>query len=87
MPDDTLSQLLYNMALRDSFDGVGRLLVSDVKHDVDRNLTVDKIIAVWKQHYPKYTIEQRSNNVLLIYWDGLEDTKGNRSTRTPVNIA
>jgi hypothetical protein len=85
MDDSTLSQILLRMARQDSFDNVGRLLVSDVRSGVgDRALTAEKILQVWGQHFPSYEADHRSGNVILIYWDGRGTAQSERNARVPV---
>jgi hypothetical protein len=85
MDNFTLSQILMRMARQDTFDGVGRLLVTDVQKGVaDKTLTAEKILQVWEEAYPTYDTDQRSDNVILIFWDGRNATRNVRGVREVV---
>lgn len=70
---------------RDTWDGVGRVLLTDVRSEAnDRTITIEDVAQALTQLYPKSDVEPRSENIILIFWDGKDIIKGARSTRPPL---
>jgi hypothetical protein len=82
------AKILHNLATKDTNqDNIGRLLITELRHEFDdKTLTADSITQLWQQYYPDVDIEEKTVNVLLVYWDGKQTTKEKRSHQTPVNI-
>jgi hypothetical protein len=81
------AQILHNLASQDTSDGIGRLILSTCRTELDnKHLSIQDIIALWRRHYPILDIEQRNGNILLIYWDGKTNIRENRQSQAPVNI-
>lgn len=69
--------ILKGMAKRDTFNGVGRLILSEVQLEIGK-ATPEEIIETWNTYNQKDTIEH-DNNVFLIYWGGKADVKETRN--------
>lgn len=84
--DDDLIKTLYQKARREaSNDNVGRILLSDARDVADnKHLTIQEIIVLWRKTYPAIEVEQRTGNVILVYWDGKNSLRNIRSTRSPI---
>ena len=72
--------ILRGIAKRDTYDYVGRLILKEAQLEIGP-VTAQEIIDTWQTHYPKDTVEQ-SGNVLLIYWGGKERIEEKRDGRT-----
>lgn len=84
MDSNAIAAVLLRMARDDTMDDVGRLLISDVQREIgDPKLTVASIMNAWKEHYPKYEITQRTDNIILVFWSGQNATRNIRSLRAP----
>jgi hypothetical protein len=71
------AQLLKGMAKRDTFNGVGRLILSEVQLEIGK-ASPEEIMETWETYNHKDTIEQ-SGKVFLIYWGGKADVKETRN--------
>jgi hypothetical protein len=72
------AQLLKGMAKRDTYDGVGRLILKEIQLELG-NITSAEVVETWQTYNHKDTIEQTNNNIFLIYWGGKETVKETRS--------
>jgi hypothetical protein len=81
--NDVLIQTLHRTAREDTNpDGIGRILLADARQIADNKyLTCQNIMELWKRKYPTIDIEQRTNNILLIYWDGKETVQNTRKAQ------
>jgi hypothetical protein len=75
------AKMLYQIAQKDTFNGVGRLQLAEVQYELGA-LTADQIIGVWQATYPDKTIEQQGN-IFLIYWQGKEEVRNQRNNLAP----
>lgn len=76
LTEKQIAQILYGIAQRDTFNGVGRIILNDAREVTDNKyLQLQELLQFWQKHYPILEAETKSN-VLLIYWDG----KDNRQT-------
>lgn len=73
------TRTLYTIAKHDTdLDNVGRILLSDARDAADnQKLTPWDVIRYWQVSYPTIDIENKSN-VLLVYWDGKQETLNRR---------
>lgn len=78
------AKILFQMAKRDTYNGVGRLQLSEVQFELGK-ITAEEILETWMNIYPKQTIVQQGN-IFLIYWAGKETVKTQRSNMTPINL-
>jgi hypothetical protein len=70
IPEKQTAAILHTFARRDTFDGVGRIILSDARDILDdKHLQIDDLLLLWRRYYPTIDIESKSN-VALIYWDG-----------------
>jgi hypothetical protein len=69
--------ILKGMAKRDTFNGVGRLILSEVQLEIGK-ASPEEIMETWETYNHKDTIEQ-SGKVFLIYWGGKADVKETRN--------
>lgn len=74
--------ILRGMARRDTYDGVGRLILKEVQVEI-HNITAEEIIQTWNTYNHKDSIEQEGN-VFKIYWGGKDKLESKRSLRTPI---
>lgn len=86
MDNKTLAQFAVRMARDDTFDDVGRILLTDLNANYPfakgaQNITAEQVIKTIKEHYPEYDTIQRTDNIILIYWRGLQRTQTERSQR------
>lgn len=72
---------LKAMAKRDTFDNVGRLIMSEIKLELGYN-TPQEVIDAWETYNPKDNIEQ-TGNIFKIYWGGKTNVQEERGTRAP----
>jgi hypothetical protein len=73
------AKILYATAKHDTFDGVGRVILSEAREILDnKHLEIHELYTFWQTSYPLIEASYRSN-VLLIYWDG-KDSR----VRTPI---
>lgn len=87
MDNHTLAQTLHRIAKRDvNQSNIGRLILPELKHETTENLTAQTIMALWQQFYPEETADHRTENIILIYFDGKDTTKNIRNTQTPTNL-
>ncbi len=85
MDDNSLAQVLMRSAKHDTFDDIGRIIVSDMSYDVaDKTLTAERVKELFEKYYPGYDVEIRTKNIVLIYWSGKEAVKNARELRAPV---
>lgn len=92
MDSKSLAKILYRMASSDrNPDGVGRLILSELKDAFCvgegkqiRELTVQDIIILFHKFYPKVEVEQRTDNILLIWFEGKADTQNRRNVHKTV---
>ena len=64
------AKILYATAKRDTFDGAGRIILSEAREILDnKHLEIHQLYTFWQTSYPLIEASYRSN-VLLIYWDG-----------------
>ena len=72
------------MAHRDTYDGVGRLILKEVQVELGA-ITPDELKETWQTYNQKDTIEAtQEGKVFLIYWGGKEETRENRNRKTPI---
>jgi hypothetical protein len=64
----TLVKIIERTAKHDIFNGVGRIIVSDFQNELSEPITAEEILTVWQEFYPYSRIEQRTKNVILIYF-------------------
>jgi hypothetical protein len=70
LTEKQIAQILHTTAQRDTFDGVGRIILSDARSIADnKHLQIDDVITLWRRYYPIIDIDSRSN-VALVYWNG-----------------
>ena len=73
--------ILKGMAKRDTFDGVGRLILKEVQLELGP-VTPEQIMEDWQNYNTKDTIEQtQDGNVFLIYWNGKQTVEETRSLK------
>jgi len=69
MDKRTLAAIVYTLSRKDIWRSRGRIILSDFKKTVDQpNLTAEEIINAFKTFYPQYPIDQRTENVIIIYF-------------------
>ena len=73
-----IAKILYGTATKDTFDGIGRLILSEARQITEnKTMQIEELAQFWQQHYPLIDAEIRGN-VLLIFWDGKEDVRSIR---------
>jgi len=84
-----LARTLHRLAKEDcTLENVGRIIVSDAaKLTQTPTLNGTQIIALLQQYYSKagYGYDLRTENVLLVYFDGKQPLREKRSQQTPAN--
>lgn len=70
---------LKHMAYKDTFDGVGRLILKEVQVELGP-ITAEEILETWQKYNLKDTIQQEGN-VFLVYWGGKENLEEKRGIR------
>jgi len=81
LTNQQIAQVFYNTAKTDTYNGVGRIILSEARDAADnKHLTVYDVQQIWRENYPLIDAETKSN-VLLIYWNGKDAT---RSTYQPI---
>ena len=79
-----LAQTLYRLARCDlNTDNIGRLTLTDLTETL-QPLTPRQIITLFHEFYPGVTVEQRTPNILLVYFDGKEATRDRRNVNVTV---
>jgi len=79
------ARILHNLARQDSFDNIGRLFLAEAKQATQNPaLYSDTIREVWREYYPEETAEQKQENLILIYFDGKEQTRNVRDAQKPI---
>ena len=73
-------QFLKQLAKKDTYDGVGRLILKEVQLTLGPVSTDEVISLWWNQNNSKDTITQEGN-VLLIYWGGQDKVDSKRELR------
>jgi hypothetical protein len=68
--------ILKGMAKKDTYDGVGRLILKEVQVELGP-VTSEEILELWQNCNLKDTIEQ-TDNIFLIYWGGKADLEETR---------
>lgn len=88
MDSKPLAETLCRIARQDTnSDNIGRLIISECQNELNYpTLNAQEILKVFHEYYPKAELDHRTQNVILVFWDGKEDIKNSRSMRTPVNI-
>ena len=76
------AKMLFQIAQRDTFNGVGRLQLAEVQYELGQ-MSADQIIGIWQAVYPDKTIVQQ-DNILLIYWNGKAETRNQRDNLAPI---
>lgn len=71
MDKGTLAQLTYNQAMKDLFGGKGRIIINEFTQTIplpegEKPITAQEIIDAFKEAYPQFPIEQRTQNIILI---------------------
>lgn len=67
----TIAQTLLQLARNDDFNGVGRLMLAEVRRELqDPSLQLQDIIRLLNQYAPQMTIEPRPKNTVFIYFNG-----------------
>ncbi len=85
LTEEDKAKILYRLAQQDVNDGVGRLLLFDVRDRLDdKHLTMENIIELWQKHYPTITIDPKTSNVAHIYLEGKDKTLQQRKQREPI---
>lgn len=82
MDNWALAKILERIAKKDMFDGVGRILIPDLNDSLREPVTAEQILAVWTEYYPCWRIEQRTKNIILVFFD--EPYESDRSQRLPI---
>lgn len=85
MDQQSLAQSLHRIARQDCMDDVGRLMIRELKYEVQQELTAEQIIQLFKQYYPEVTVYIHTDRMLLVYFNGRSSTKNVRNSYTPVN--
>lgn len=82
---EDIAQTLYNKALSDASDGVGRLLLFEVR-DVadDKHLQAQDLLALWREFFPLIPIDQCTGNVFKIYFNDKRLVEKLRGAREPI---
>lgn len=63
--------ILDSIAHRDTFNGVGRVLLSEARDKLDcKNLSMKDMVDIYQNKYPTVEIERATGNVMLVYFDG-----------------
>jgi hypothetical protein len=75
------AKMLFQIAQKDTFNGVGRLQLTEVQYELGA-LTADQIIGIWQATYPNKTIEQQGS-IFLIYWQGKDEVRNQRNNLAP----
>jgi hypothetical protein len=77
-----IAKIFYGVAQRDTFNGVGRIILSDARNITDnKHLQISDLQTLWQTHYPLIDCEVRSNT-LAIYWDGKDTIRLQRNLNT-----
>ena len=80
MDDKTLAVTLYRLAREDlNPDNIGRLILTEVASQLDTPPRAEQVITLFRTFYSGVTVEQRTSNILLVYFDGKQDTQNRRS--------
>lgn len=74
------AMILKGLARRDTYDGVGRLILKEIQVELGP-ITPEEIIETWETYNHKDTIQQEGN-LFKIYWGGKADLEEKRSLRT-----
>ena len=82
LSDKDVAQILINTARKDSFNGVGRIILSDARYIMDnKQLQIDELVQFLRVHFPALDIDARSNTA-QIFWDGKGAVQLIRKTAT-----
>lgn len=74
--------IMYSKARSDIFDGIGRVLLSDIRGITDnKKMSVADMITIWEGKYPTIEVSQATGNVMLVYFDGKEATRFARKSK------
>ena len=86
MDQNALAQVLLRLARQDvNADNIGRLLISDCRSETyNPTLNGAEITRLFKLYYPAITVEARTENVILIYFDTKPEVRKRRSKAPPV---
>jgi hypothetical protein len=81
LTEQQIARVLYGVAQRDTFDGVGRIILSDARTITDdKHLQIDDLLTLWRKYYPIIDIDSKSN-VALIYWEGKDTMRDQRDIK------
>ena len=84
----TITKQLIDLARKNDFNGVGRITLSEARYYLDdKTLRCEDIIRLIKQYYPKMDVEQRTGNVLLVYFDGKNNLRNIRDIHKVIQPA
>lgn len=85
MDQTTLAKTLMRLARRDvSTSNVGRLLLTDLKADLDYSITFKDVQQALTEYYLGVDVEQATSNVILVYFDGKEAVLNLRKLQEPI---
>lgn len=76
MDNSTLAKILERTAKEDLFDGVGRIILSDLNTCLPECITSENVLHAWREAFPQTPIEQRTKNTFLIFFSGSEERHG-----------
>jgi hypothetical protein len=75
----TIAAVLYRMAQNNDFNGVGRIHLSEARYTLDdKTLKPQDITQLITKYYPKAECETRPGNIILVYFEGKQQTKAQR---------
>lgn len=78
LTDKQKALILRGIAQRDSFNGVGRIILSYARDALDMpKLQIHELMNFWRTQYPLLDADYKSN-VLCIYWDGKDTVRDQR---------
>ncbi len=84
LSEQQLAKILYNNAKNDTFDGVGRIILSEARETLENpKLTIQDLYQFWAKHYPLIDADYKSN-ILLVYWEGKETMRSQRDLNRTV---
>jgi hypothetical protein len=85
LTEEQQADLLYKLASENKMDGVGRILRFEARDSLDnKRLSCKEIIGTWQKFYPHIEIEQKTDNVILVYFAGKDGIRDQRRQREPI---
>jgi len=65
MDNGTLARLMLKTAKREIFNGQARIVINDFLKEQNLKLTIPELLAVFRQNYPYFPIQQKMNVFII----------------------